>query len=100
MALGVRPGCGGNGRHLANGHCGQPGEHIAQVSQRFDAAAAATLHDGVADRSAMTGFDLTDEQPVLLPESRGANGILDGVIVDGDAPVIEEDFQSRPLVRV
>ena len=45
--------------------------------------------DGVNDGAEFTGVGLTDEQPVLLADGRGANGILDQVVIDLHATVLE-----------
>lgn len=37
-----------------------------------------------------------DEEPVLFAHRRGADGVLDGVVVDFHIPVTEEDFELRP----
>jgi hypothetical protein len=51
---------------LAGVHGGQAREHVAQVGQRVEAAAAAALHDGVEDGGALAGLRRSDEEPVLL----------------------------------
>ena len=84
---------------LAGGHLRQAREHVAQVGLWVDAAAAAALDEGVEDGSAMAGLGLADEQPVLLPHGRGTDGVLDPVVVDGDAAVAQECFERRPLLE-
>ena len=41
-------------------------KNFPQVGDRIDAAPPAALHEGVEDRSALTGSGVADEQPVLL----------------------------------
>jgi len=55
-------------RDFGDAYLGQAGEHVAQVVQWIDFAAAAALDDGVEDGSALTGIGGTDEQPVLFSE--------------------------------
>ena len=43
---------------LPVGHRGKPGEHVAQVGVRIDAAAAATLDNGVEDGAALAGIGI------------------------------------------
>ena len=50
---GSRPGLGSDVLDLPVGHEWQPGEHVAQVGVRIDAARAATLDDGVKDGAAL-----------------------------------------------
>ena len=54
---------------------------------------------GVEDRAAFAGPGGADEEPVLLPDGRGANGVFDEVVVDLDAPVAPIDFQRGPLAQ-
>jgi hypothetical protein len=54
----------------------QTGEHVAQVDVGIDAAAAATLDDGVDDRTALAGVRIADEQPVLLADRGGPDGVF------------------------
>ena len=44
----------------------------------------------------MTGFGFTDEQPVLLADGGGPDGILDGVVVDLDSAIFEIDGEHGP----
>ena len=61
---------GGNGFPAAGQHVldlvvfhgGQATQHIGQVFLRIDAAAAATLNDGVDDGAAPAGVGMADEQ--------------------------------------
>ena len=42
-----------------------------QISVRIDAAAAATLDNGIEDRAALAGISIVEEQPALLSKSVG-----------------------------
>ena len=80
-------------------HARHAREDIAEVSQRVDATALAGDHDRVDDRRALAGIGMAHEEPVLLPDGRGADGILDEVIVElGDA-VFEVRRQRRPVAQ-
>jgi len=61
-----RPGLGGNVLDLPVGHRGEPGEDITEVGVGIDAAAAATLDNGVEDGAALAGIGIAEKQPVLL----------------------------------
>ena len=70
-------------------HRGEPGEHVAQVGVGIDAAATATLDNGVKDGAAVAGIGIAEKQPVLFPKSGGPNGVFHEVVVDLDAPILE-----------
>lgn len=57
------------------GCSGQAGEDVAQVGLGVDAPAAATFDQCVDDRAALPGVGVADEQPVLLADRCGANGV-------------------------
>ena len=87
------PGGGNDFGDLAVGHVGQPGEHISQISIRIDAATTAALDDRVEDRASLSGGGLSDEELVFLFDSSGPDCVLDQIIVDLDATVIEINLQ-------
>jgi hypothetical protein len=66
---------------LPVGHRGKPGEHVVEVGVGIDAAAAATLDDGVKDGAALAGIGIAEKQPVLFSQSRRPNGVFDEIIV-------------------
>ena len=66
---------------LPVGHRGKPGEHVAQVGVGIDAAAAATLDNGVKDGAALAGIGIAEEQPVLFSKSGRPNGVFHEVVV-------------------
>ena len=70
--LGLRPGFGREVLDLPVGRRGQPGEHVAQVGERVEAAAAAAFDDGVEDGAAFAGLGFADEEPVFLADGGGA----------------------------
>ena len=45
---------------------------------------------------ALSVFGFTDEQPVLLADGGGPDGILDGVVVDLDSSIFEIDGEHGP----
>ena len=65
------------------GHSRHSREHDAQVGERVCAVALAGNDDRVDDRGALAGVGVTDEQPVFLADGRGADGIFDEVVVEG-----------------
>ena len=48
------------------------------------------------DGAALAGFGLADEQPVLLADGGGADGVLHGVVVDLDSAVFDINEQHGP----
>ena len=76
---------------LPVGHRGEPGEHVTQVGVGIDAAAAATLDDGVKDGAALAGIGIAQEQPVLFSKSGRPNGVFHEVIVYLDSAIFEID---------
>jgi hypothetical protein len=75
------PGCRCHILDLPVGHRRQAGEHIAQISLRVDASAAASFDDGEQDGTALAGFSLADEEPIFLADGAGTNGVLNKVVV-------------------
>jgi hypothetical protein len=57
-------------------HGGQAAQHIGQIFLRVDAATAATLNDGVDDRTAPAGVGMADEAPALATHHRGPHVIF------------------------
>ena len=91
---GSRPGLGSDVLDLPVGHEWQPGEHVAQVGVRIDAAGAATLDDGVEDGAAFAGIGIAEEEPVFLSKRGGTNGVLDEIIVDFDSTIFEKNAKQ------
>ena len=95
----LRPGCGGDLLNLPVGHRRESGEDIAQIDEWIDSASATGFDDRVDDGAAITGRGFADEEPVLLAQSRRADGVLYPVIVDLKAAVFDEEQQAWPLTQ-
>ena len=67
---------------LPVGHVRQSCEDVAKISERIQPASAAVFDDGINDGAALAGFGLADEEPVLLADGRGADGVFHQIIVD------------------
>ncbi|MBV6501932.1 MAG: hypothetical protein CJBNEKGG_04491 [Prosthecobacter sp.] len=67
---------------VLRGHCGHPGEHVAQILKGIDAATAAGFDHREHDGAAFTRFRIADEQPVFLAHGGRADGVLDRVGID------------------
>lgn len=67
-----------------------------EVVAGVDAQAPAVFQDGVEDGAALAGIGVAEEQPVLLSQGGGADGILDEVVVDLQPPVIAVAEQLGP----
>ena len=66
---------------------------------RIDPAALARADQRVEHRGAVAGVRVAHEQPVLLTEGRGTNRVLDGVVVDLGATVLEVRGQRLPVTE-
>ena len=64
---------------------------------RIDAAAGATLDNGVKDGAALAGVGIAEEQPVLLSDGGRSNSVFHEVVVELEAPIFEIDTQKRPI---
>jgi hypothetical protein len=64
-----------------------------QVGVGIDAAAAATLDNGVEDGAALAGIGIAEKQPILLSESGRPNGVFHQVIVDLNSAIFEIDAE-------
>ena len=58
------------------GHPGQAGEHVAEVGEGILAVTLAGDDEGVDDRRALAGVRMTDEEPVLLADRGGPDGVF------------------------
>ena len=59
------------------GGAGQTRQHVLEIGVGFDAVQAAVLDQGVHHRAALAGFGGSKEEPVLLAQGGGTNGVLD-----------------------
>src|SRR5512141_1841330 len=59
-------------------------QHVFEICVGLDAVQPTVLDQRVDHGAALAGFFRTEEQPVLLAQSRGSNGVLDQVVVDLD----------------
>ena len=66
---------------------GDAGEHVAQILMGIDATPAATFDNRVDHGAALSGFGVSEKQPVLLADGRGSNRIFNSVVIDFDATV-------------
>lgn len=98
-ALCFGPGFRGDVFDLPVGQVREAGEDVPQVGMGIEAAAAAAFDEAVKDGSALAGFGVADEEPVLLADGGGTDGVFDPVVVDFDAPVFEVDAQRGPLAE-
>src|SRR5262245_43070787 len=72
------------------------GDDIDDVVVRLDSVELAGL-DERGDHGPMLGAGVgASEQSVLASEGQGTNGALDDVVVDLDAPVVEEQAEALP----
>src|ERR1043165_4964504 len=76
---------------------GQTSEDIAQISVGIKATTTAAFDHGVKNSAAFAGLGFSDEEPVLLSNGGGTNGVFHEVVVDLNAAIFDEHFQHRPL---
>ena len=96
----LRPRLRGEILDLPVGRRGQPGEHVAQIGKGIETAAPTAFDDGVDDGAALAGLRVAEEEPVLLADGGGAEGIFDQGVIDLQATILEEDEQRGPLLRI
>ena len=92
-------GCRGPVGDVLVGERGQLGEDLAQVGVGVDALASAVFDDRVEDGSALARIDVAHEEPVLLSNGSGTDGVFDEVVVDLHAPVLQEHAKAAPLTQ-
>jgi hypothetical protein len=78
---------------------GQAGKDIHQISLGIQTPSPRAHQHGVNHRTAPSRVGMTDEQPSLAPHRRGSNVILDQVVVDLKASVLEISELSLVLVE-
>jgi hypothetical protein len=95
LALGFGPGGGSHVGDLAEVEFGEAGEDVAQIGKRVEATATAAFYDRVEDGCALASVGGSDEEPVLLPNGGGTDGVFDVVVVDLDAAISRIAFRTR-----
>ena len=74
-------------------------EYIGYVCQRVDAIELGGLDQGEGDSPVLGCGVGAGEQGVLAAQCNGAHGAFDGVGVDLEAAIVEEQPQARPMVQ-
>ena len=85
--------------NLAVGHRRQGCQNIFDVFVGIDAAVPAIGDDQINHRTPPPCVFAPDEQPVLLADGCGPNGVLAKVVVAFDSTVVEEARQHWPLAE-
>jgi hypothetical protein len=85
-----------DGQVVLIGHGGQTLENVGQVGFRVVAVTFGPLDQGVDDGGALTGGFSADEEPVHFSYGRGADAILDEVVVDLDLAPLDEKGEPIP----
>lgn len=75
-AFGFGPGSGREGFDFGGLGFGQTLEEVLEIFGGINAVAPATTQHGIDHRTALAGFGMPDEQEILFPNGRGANGIF------------------------
>jgi hypothetical protein len=71
-------------------------QHVAEVSERVDVPRLARRDERVEPGDVGARGGVTDEEEVLPAEGNTAKRALRGVVVDGDAGVVEEATEVVP----
>ena len=67
--------------------------------EEINTVALATHFDRVNDRATFAGSGMTNKHPVLFAQRRRADRVLDKIIVDLQAPILNIPLQPFPLSR-
>jgi len=89
------PGRGDDLRDLPVGHAGQPGEDVFEIGVRINAPTTAAFDHGINDGSPFSRIRIAHEQPVLLADGRGADGVFDQVVVDLHPVIIQTNRKMQ-----
>ena len=81
------------------GHVGQAGQHVPEIGKRIEPPAPAAFNHGVDDGAPFTGIRFPNEQPILLANGRGPDGILHEVVVDLHPAIGQVNFQCGPQAQ-
>ena len=91
------PGFGGEPMHALVRLGGQAFEDVGEVRGGVDALAMTVADEGVERGGSCSALRVAHEQPVLLANGTGPDGVLDKVGVDLQATVAEEHAELWPL---
>ncbi len=99
--LGLLGGPGFGGEAVGASVClgGQALEDIRQVGGGINAFSVRVADEGVERGGSRSGLCIAHEQPILLPDGTGADGVLDEVVVDLGAPISQVSGELVPLVE-
>lgn len=73
------------------------GERPSQVAERIDSIELAGLYEGRDGRPVLRCGVVPGEESILTVQGYRSDGSLDGVVVDLDAPVSQEDAEPIPV---
>jgi hypothetical protein len=76
----------------------QPTQDVPEVEEGVDADEATALDERVQDGGPAGALQAAREEPVLASHRHHAQLALGAVVVDGQAAVLDEALQRRPLV--
>ena len=77
----------------------QPFEHVLQVREGFVAVQARGLNQAHDRSRAFARAQASGEQPVLAPERNGPDLVLDPVVADGHAAVVDVVRERSPALE-
>jgi len=77
----------------------QARQHIREIVLRVQATPPATDQDGINHGAAPSRLGVANEEPALAAHRRGANVILDQIVVNLKASVVQIPDQGRVLVE-
>ncbi len=78
---------------------GEAQQDVLQIRERCDVGEFAALDERVQQRGAASAFKAAGEEPILSTNGHDAELVLGPIVVDGDAAILDEALQRRPLIR-
>ena len=82
-----------------DGMAGDALEQTGEVGPGIESCAAGAFDEGEEDRRGLASAGASGEEPVLAAHGDGADGALDGVVVDGKAAVLCIGNEFGPVVE-
>ena len=83
---------------IERGRGGQEAQDIAQPEKRLEAIGFGGLDQGIDDGAGVSAGRRVGEEPSLPADDKGTDGVLGGIVVDGEIAAFDVADQTRPLV--
>src|SRR6266516_8175193 len=73
-------------------------QHVLEIGERRDADQFAALDERVQECRAASPFKAASKEPVLPTDRDESELILGAIVVDGQAAILNEALERRPLI--